>query len=43
MVLKNPEKFKNNPAYFADSLVSTNKLIEILKGVRPGIEWNVVR
>ena len=40
IVLKNPENFKNRPVYFADWSVSRNKLIEILRGLRPGLEWN---
>ena len=41
MALKNPGKFKNCPAYFAHWSVSTNRLIEIPKGLGPGVEWNV--
>ncbi|KAJ9133430.1 NAD-binding protein [Pleurostoma richardsiae] len=41
-VLREPAKYRNRPAYFASSTVSTNELIEILEDIRTKETWKVV-
>lgn len=40
-VLKNPEKYRNRPAYFASHTITTNKLIAVVESLGLG-DWSVV-
>jgi hypothetical protein len=41
-VLREPERFKNRPAYIATHTISTNELIALAKEILPEKTWNVV-
>jgi nucleoside-diphosphate-sugar epimerase len=40
-VLRNPEEFSNRPAYFASNTITTNQLIDIVKGIGEK-EWKII-
>lgn len=41
-VLREPDRFRNRPAYFASHTVSTNELIDMVRKVAPEKSWSII-